>query len=113
MLRPAILWCTGAEDEITERVGRDRLIAVTANPALTGFTAGKILWVRKYEEKIYRKVKHILLPKDYLRFKLTGEYWCEMSDASGTNLLDVPARCWSKYWIFWTLIWLATLLKEQ
>ena len=100
VLRPAILWCdgrTGAEcDEITERVGRDRLIAVTANPALTGFTAGKILWVRRYEEEIYRKVKHILLPKDYLRFKLTGEYWCEMSDASGTNLLDVPGRCWSK-----------------
>lgn len=100
VLRPAILWCDGRTGEecaeITAKTGRDRLIAITANPALTGFTAGKILWVRRNENEIYQKARHILLPKDYVRYKLTGEYWGEMSDASGTNLLDVPGRCWSK-----------------
>ena len=99
VLRKSILWCDGrtqAEcDEITETIGKDRLIEITANPALTGFTAGKILWVRKNEPEVYAKAAHVLLPKDYVRYKLTGEYGCEMSDASGTNLLDVPARCWS------------------
>ena len=100
VLREAILWCDGRTqeecDEITNTIGRERLIQITANPALTGFTAGKILWVRKHEPELWAKVRHILLPKDYVRFKLTGEYGCEMSDASGTNLLDVPNRCWSK-----------------
>ena len=100
VLREAILWCDGRTqdecDEITNTIGRDRLIQITANPALTGFTAGKILWVRKHEPELWAKVRHILLPKDYVRFKLTGEYASEMSDASGTNLLDVPNRCWSK-----------------
>ncbi|MBE5776054.1 MAG: xylulokinase [Clostridiales bacterium] len=98
-LRKAILWCDGrtqAEcDEITEKVGKERLIAISANPALTGFTAGKILWVRKNEPEIYAKVSKMMLPKDYVRYKLTGEYYCEMSDGSGTNLLDVKNRCWS------------------
>ncbi len=100
VLRESILWCDGrtqAEcDEITATIGRERLIQITANPALTGFTAGKILWVRKHEPEIWEKVRHILLPKDYVRYMLTGEYASEMSDASGTNLLDVPNRCWSK-----------------
>ncbi len=100
VLREAILWCDGRTqeecDEITNTIGRERLIQITANPALTGFTAGKILWVRKHEPELWAKVRHILLPKDYVRFKLTGEYASEMSDASGTNLLDVPNRCWSK-----------------
>ena len=100
VLREAILWCDGRTqeecDEITNTIGRGRLIQITANPALTGFTAGKILWVRKHEPELWAKVRHILLPKDYVRFKLTGEYASEMSDASGTNLLDVPNRCWSK-----------------
>ena len=100
VLREAILWCDGRTqdecDEITNTIGRERLIQITANPALTGFTAGKIMWVRKHEPELWAKVRHILLPKDYVRFKLTGEYASEMSDASGTNLLDVPNRCWSK-----------------
>lgn len=99
VLRPAILWNDGRTAlecaEITETIGYKRLIAITANPALTGFTAGKILWVRKNEPDIYKKARHVLLPKDFVRFKLTGEYASEMSDASGTNLLDVPGRRWS------------------
>ena len=100
VLRPAIIWCdqrTGKEcEEITERVGRERLIAITANPALTGFTASKILWVRNHEPEIYKACRHILLPKDYVRFMMTGVYATEVSDASGMQLLDVPHRCWSK-----------------
>ena len=99
VLRPSIIWCdqrTGEEcREIERLVGRDRLIAITANPALTGFTASKILWVRNHEPEIYEKCAHILLPKDYIRFMLTGEYATEVSDASGMQLLDVPNRCWS------------------
>lgn len=99
VLRPSIIWCdqrTGAEcEEITRLVGAERLIEITANPALTGFTAGKILWVRKHEPEIYAKCHHILLPKDYLRYKLTGDFATEVSDASGMQLLDVPKRQWS------------------
>lgn len=99
VLRRSILWCdgrTGAEcAEITEKIGADRLIEITANPALTGFTAGKILWVRRHEPEIYAQCRHILLPKDYIRYKLTGVFATEVSDASGMNLLDVPNRRWS------------------
>ena len=99
IIRPAILWCDGRTakecEEITERVGAPRLIEITANPALTGFTAGKILWVRKHEPENYAKCAHILLPKDYIRYCLTGEFATEVSDASGMQLLDVPKRCWS------------------
>ena len=99
VLRRSIIWCdqrTAAEcTEITEKVGADRLMAITANPALTGFTASKILWVRNHEPDIYAKCRHILLPKDYVRFCLTGEYATEVSDASGMQLLDIPGRCWS------------------
>ena len=100
VIRPAIIWCdqrTAAEcEEITAKVGKERLIEITANPALTGFTASKILWVRNHEPKNYAACRHILLPKDYVRFAMTGEYATEVSDASGMQLLDVPHRCWSK-----------------
>ena len=99
VLRNSILWCdgrTGREcEEITQLVGVERLIELTANPALTGFTAGKILWVRRHEPELYARCHQMMLPKDYLRYKLTGVYATEVSDASGTNLLDVPNRCWS------------------
>jgi len=99
VLRPAILWNDQrtAEEchEITDRIGRERLIQLTCNPALTGFTAPKILWVRKHEPEIYENARHILLPKDYVRFRMSGEYATEVSDASGTLLLDVPNRRWS------------------
>lgn len=100
VLRNSIIWCDGRTAaecaEITETIGAKRLIEITANPALTGFTAGKILWVRKNEPKIYAKARHILLPKDYLRYKLCGVFATEVSDASGMNLLDVPKRQWSQ-----------------
>ena len=100
ILHPAILWCdqrTGEECRDMERlVGLDRLIEVTANPPLTGFTASKILWIRKHCPQVYERCAHILLPKDYIRFRLTGEYATEVSDASGMQLLDVPGRCWSQ-----------------
>ena len=99
VLRRSIIWCdqrTSAEVEEMDRiVGRDRLVEITANPALTGWTAAKILWVKNNEPDIYSKIAHVLLPKDYLRFILTGEYATEVSDASGMQLLDVPGRCWS------------------
>jgi xylulokinase len=100
VLRPAIIWCdqrTSEEcKEITNIIGAERLIEITANPALTGFTASKIMWVKKNEPEIYAKVDKILLPKDYIRFMLTGEFATEVSDASGMQLLDVPKRNWSK-----------------
>lgn len=99
VIRPSIIWCdqrTAKEcDEITEKVGKERLIEITANPALTGFTASKILWVRNNEPQNYEKVYKILLPKDYIRFKLTGEFATDVSDASGMQLLDIKNRCWS------------------
>jgi xylulokinase len=101
VLRPAILWNdqrTAAEcDEITHRAGgRKKLLEMVSNPALTGFTAPKILWVRKNERAIFDRAKKALLPKDYIRFCLTGEFATEVSDASGTLLLDVNKRQWSK-----------------
>lgn len=100
VLRPAILWNdqrTGEEcDEITERIGAERLIELVCNPALTGFTAPKILWFRKHEPHLYERTTKVLLPKDYVRFRLTGQYATEVSDASGTLLFDVKNRTWSK-----------------
>lgn len=100
VLRPAIIWCdqrTEAEcEEITAKVGAARLIEITANPALTGFTAGKVVWVKNHQPEIFEKTQRILLPKDYIRFMLTGEYATEVSDASGMQFLDVPRRQWSR-----------------
>lgn len=100
VIRPAIIWCDGRTakecEEITGTVGRDRLMEITANPALTGFTASKIMWVKNNEPDNYARCRHILLPKDYVRFKLTGGYATEVSDASGMQLLDIRRRCWSE-----------------
>ena len=99
VLRRSIIWCDGRTAEecelIEELVGRERLIEITANPALTGFTASKIMWVKRHEPEIYEKCRYILLPKDYVRFMLTGEAASDVSDASGMQLMDVPGRCWS------------------
>jgi xylulokinase len=99
VLRPAMLWNdqrTQAEcDAITETIGEKRLITLTGNRALTGFTAPKILWVRNHEPEIYDQIAHILLPKDYIRFRLTGEYATDLAGAAGTLLLDVANRTWS------------------
>jgi xylulokinase len=99
VLRPAILWNdqrTGAEcAEIEQRIGLDRLIELTGNRALTGFTAPKLLWLRRHEPDVYARIAHVLLPKDYVRLRLTGEHAIDVADASGTLLFDVPRRRWS------------------
>ncbi len=99
-LRPAILWNdqrTGAEcAEITAKVGARRLIRLVSNPALTGFTAPKILWVRRHEPRLYERTRRVLLPKDYVRYRMSGVFATEVSDASGTLLLDVRKRRWCR-----------------
>lgn len=101
VLRKAIIWCDQRSynecEQITSLVGKDRLIEITANPALTGFTASKVMWVKNHEPDTYEKIHKILLPKDYIRFKLTGEFATEVSDASGMQYLDVPQRKWSDF----------------
>lgn len=100
VIRPSIIWCdqrTGEEVEDMLRImPRERWIQITANPPLTGWTAAKILWVRRHEPENYERCRHILLPKDYIRYVLTGAFATEVSDASGMQLLDVPNRRWSK-----------------
>ena len=100
VLRPAILWNdqrTAAEcREIEHTVGLERLIALTGNRALTGFTAPKLLWLRRHEPEVYANVARIMLPKDYVRLRLCGEHATDVADASGTLLLDVGARRWSE-----------------
>ncbi|MDP9256709.1 MAG: xylulokinase [Actinomycetota bacterium] len=99
VLRPAILWNdqrTAAEcTEIEERVGLERLISLTGNRALTGFTAPKLLWLRKHEPEVYARIRHVLLPKDYVRLRLCGERAIDVADASGTLLFDVAQRRFS------------------
>jgi len=99
VLRPAILWNdqrTGPQcDTIRERLGKERLIQITGNDALTGFTAPKVLWVQENEPDVYAKARHILLPKDYIRFKLTGEYAMDRAGGAGTILFDLKTRTWS------------------
>ena len=99
VIRNSIIWCDGRTGEecvqIESIIGRKHLIEITANPALAGFTASKIMWVKNHEPENWEKCRHILLPKDYIRFMLTGEYATEVSDASGMQLLDVPNRCWA------------------
>ncbi len=98
-LRPAILWNdqrTGAEcDAIRAAIGRDRLIAVTGNDALTGFTAPKIVWVRDHEPDVYHRARHMILPKDYVRYRLTQTLAMDKADGSGTLLFDLARRDWS------------------
>src|SRR5690606_41933 len=100
VLRNAILWndtrTTRECREIYEKVGKERLLQITKNPALEGFTLPKILWVKKNEPEIYRKAKTFVLPKDYVRYRLTGKLHMEYSDAAGTLLLDINKKEWSK-----------------
>jgi xylulokinase len=99
VIRPALIWCDQRSqaqvDWINERVGVDFVVQSTANPMLTGFTLPKLLWVRDHEPENYARVRKILLPKDYVRFELTGEYRSDVSDASGTGLFDVVNRRWA------------------
>lgn len=99
VIRPALLWCDQrTADEcawITEHLGERTILETTLNPMLTGFQAGKIVWLRRHETENYRRVRHVLLPKDYIRFMLTGEFATEVSDASGTALFNVRQRDWA------------------
>ena len=100
VVRPALIWCDVRTEEqtqhLTTQIGTDRLIQLTCNPALTNFTLTKCLWVRENEPENWSKVRSIMLPKDFVRFRLTGERATDVSDASGTLLLDVAHRRWSK-----------------
>lgn len=100
VLRPALIWCDQRTqqqcDELNETVGAGRLVELTSNPALTNFTLTKLMWVRAHEPEIWRRFRHFLLPKDYIRLRLTGERATDVADASGTLLLDVAHRRWSR-----------------
>lgn len=100
IVRPALIWCDQRTDEqckaITEQIGPARLIELTSNPALTGFTLPKLLWVREHEPELWRRVRSVMLPKDYVRFRLTGDRATDVADASGTLLFDVGGRQWSR-----------------
>jgi xylulokinase len=99
VLRPALIWCdqrTQPEcDWLTEKIGFERLIELTCNPALPNFTLTKLLWVRTHQPEIFAKIAHVLCPKDYVRYRMTGEFAMDMQEASGTLLLDVAHRRWS------------------
>src|SRR2546429_558980 len=99
VLRPAIIWCDGRTDTqwhvLTERIGAEQLIQLVLNPALAGFTLPKLLWVREVEPELWARVRSVLLPKDYVRLRLTGERATDVADASGTLLFDVRQRRWS------------------
>ncbi|HWQ54939.1 MAG TPA: xylulokinase [Bryobacteraceae bacterium] len=99
VIRPSLIWCDQRSqpqvDSINATVGRENILKYTANPVLTGFTLPKLLWVRDNEPRNFDRVRRMLLPKDYVRFQLTGEFATEVSDASGTSLFDVVNRRWS------------------
>ena len=99
VLRPALIWCDQrtAEEarELTAQIGEEQIIGWTCNPALSNFTLTKLLWVRKHEPALFQRFRTLLLPKDYVRYRLTGEYGMDVTDASGTLLLDVAKRHWS------------------
>jgi len=99
VLRPAILWNDQRTqdqcDEIHRRIGKEKFIQITGNVALTGFTAPKILWVKQNEPEVYAKARHVLLPKDYIRYKLTGKHAMDKADGAGTVLFDLESRDWS------------------
>jgi xylulokinase len=100
VVRPAIIWCDQRTEQecrwLDEHVGPARLLELTANPALTNFTLTKLLWVRTHEPSNWSRVKHVLLPKDYIRYRLSGEFAIDVADASGTLMLDVVGRRWSQ-----------------
>jgi xylulokinase len=100
VVRPALIWCDVRTNpqcrELTEKIGAQRLIEATCNPALANFTLTKLMWVREHEPENWKRVRSVMLPKDYVRFRMTGARAIDMADASGTLLLDVAHRSWSK-----------------
>jgi len=99
VIRPALIWCDQRSqaqvDAVNAKLGRENVVRYTANPVLTGFTLPKLLWVRDNEPRLFERVRRMLLPKDYVRYRLTGEFATEVSDASGTAVFDVVNRRWS------------------
>ena len=99
VIRPALIWCDqrtqSQSEQLLQQFGLERLIRLTCNPPLTNFTLTKLLWIREHEPKLWDRVRKIMLPKDYARYRLTGETATDMADASGTLLLDVAKRAWS------------------
>src|SRR6478736_4052377 len=100
VVRPALIWCDVRTEkqcrELTDAIGAQELIRLTCNPALPNFTLTKFLWVRENEPQNWKRVRSVMLPKDYVRFRLTGDRATDMADASGTLLLDVAKRRWSQ-----------------
>ena len=101
VLRPSLIWCdtrTQPEcDWLHEKIGYEKLIELTCNPALPNFTLTKLLWVKTHEPEIFAKVRHVMCPKDYVRYRLTGEFAIDVQEASGTLLLDVTHRRWHRW----------------
>ena len=99
VVRPALIWCDVRTEkqcrDFTLKIGSERLIRLTCNPALPNFTLTKFLWVRAHEPENWQRVRSVMLPKDYVRFRMTGERAIDVADASGTLLLDVAKRQWS------------------
>src|SRR5215469_17318278 len=99
VVRPALIWCDVRTEpqcvELNRKIGAQRVIELTCNPALPNFTLTKLLWVREHEPELWQRVRHVMLPKDYVRFRLTGERAIDVADASGTLMLDVARRRWS------------------
>src|SRR5438128_4075526 len=100
VVRPALIWCDVRTEkqchDLTAKIGQERLIQLTCNPALANFTLTKLIWIRENEPANWKRVRSVMLPKDYVRFRLTGEHATDMADASGTLLLDVANRRWSR-----------------
>ena len=115
VLRPCIMWNDQRShiecDEITQKLGSDEVLRITGNPVLPGFTAPKILWTQKHESELFASIDKVVLPKDFIRFKLTGQFFSDVSDASGTSLLDVGKRNWSAE-MFDALGWPITWMPE-
>lgn len=100
VVRPAIIWCDQRTEQecrwLESAIGAGRLLELTSNPALTNFTLTKLIWVRTHEPELWARVRHVLLPKDYVRFRMSGEHATDVADASGTLMLDVARRQWSQ-----------------
>lgn len=118
-LRPCIMWNDQRSfqecEEMTERIGAAEVLRITGNPILAGFTAPKLRWVEKNEPEIFAKISKVLLPKDFIRYRLTGEFFSEMSDASGTSMLNVGERKWSEEILEamgWSMSWLPELTES-
>ncbi|MBT6957451.1 MAG: xylulokinase, partial [Opitutae bacterium] len=119
VLRPCIMWndqrTADQCREMTARIGDDDVIAITGNPILPGFTAPKLRWIEENEPEVYSRIDKILLPKDYIRYKLSGEFFTDVSDASGTSLLDVQQRRWAHYILNefkWPMSWLPEVTES-